>query len=134
VEAPGASSVWTNAALVGAGGFLGALLRYGLIGLVDRLLPITAFPYGTLAVNVLGCLAIGVLAGLAEARHLFGAEVRLFAMVGLLGGFTTFSSLGLEVFGMFRGGEAYGALANVAAHLALGLPAVWLGFALASAR
>ena len=76
-----------NAMMVGSGGFLGALARYGLSGLVHRLLPLTTFPYGTLAVNLVGCLLIGVVAGLAESRQLFGPELRTFALIGVLGGF-----------------------------------------------
>ena len=87
-----------NAAVVGSGGFLGALARFGLSGLVHRQLPLATFPYGTLVVNLLGCLAIGVITGLAESRQLFGPEVRTFALIGLLGGFTTFSSFGYESF------------------------------------
>ena len=82
-----------NAAEVGSGGFLGALARYGLSGLVQRQLPLSTFPYGTLSVNLLGCFAIGILAGLAESRQLLGPELRTFALIGILGGFTTFSTL-----------------------------------------
>lgn len=89
-------SVVTSAALVGAGGFAGALLRYGLAGLVHRQLPLTTFPHGTLAVNLLGCLGIGGFAGLVETRQLFGPELRTFALIGLPGdleGFGTHSRL-----------------------------------------
>lgn len=75
-----------NAAVVGSGGFLGALARYGLSGLVHRQVPLTTFPYGTLLVNLLGCLLIGVVAGYAESRQLFGPEVRAFILIGVLGG------------------------------------------------
>ena len=88
--------------LVGAGGFVGSVLRYGLSGAVHRLLPFAAFPYGTLAVNVVGCLAIGLLAGWSEARQVIGPELRLFLFIGLLGGFTTFSTFGYETFEMAR--------------------------------
>lgn len=117
--------------LVGAGGFLGSVLRYGMYGLVSRS-PIAAFPYGTLAANLLGCLAIGLLAGLAESRQLIGPDMRLFLFVGLLGGFTTYSAFGYETFALLRDGEPLRAAAIVLAHLVAGVGAVWWGFALTS--
>lgn len=123
-----------NAAMVGTGGFLGALLRYGLSGLVHRLFPLTTFPYGTLAANLSGCLLIGVIAGLAESRQLFGPEIRLFAMIGILGGFTTFSTFGYETFNMIRDSEYAGALGNVGLNVLLGVVLVWAGYALTASR
>jgi len=123
-----------NAMVVGSGGFLGALSRYGLSGLVHRHMPLTTFPYGTLVVNLLGCLLIGLLAGLGEARQVFGPEVRLFALIGLLGGFTTFSTFGYETFAMIRDSEYVRAAANVGVHVGLGLALVWFGYALTTSR
>ena len=102
-----------NAAMVGSGGFIGALARYGLSGLVHRQVPFATFPYGTMAVNLMGCCAIGVIAGLAESRQLFGPEFRTFALIGLLGGFTTFSTFGYETFAMLRDAEYLRVAANV---------------------
>ncbi|MCZ6696204.1 MAG: fluoride efflux transporter CrcB [Acidobacteria bacterium] len=116
-----------NAVVVGSGGFLGALARYGLSGLVHRQVPLTTFPYGTLVVNLLGCLVIGMVAGLAEARQLFGPEFRTFALIGILGGFTTFSTFGYETFAMIRDDEYLRAAANVGLHVIFGLGLVWLG-------
>ena len=99
--------------MVGSGGFLGALARYGLSGLVHRQVRLTTFPYGTLVVNLMGCFAIGVVSGLAECRQLFGPELRTFTLIGILGGFTTFSTLGSETFAMIRGEEYLGAGATV---------------------
>ena len=90
--------------LVGLGGFLGSIGRYGLSGLVHRLLG-QAFPYGTLAVNALGCFAIGSVLYLAEERAVLSAEVRLFVAVGVLGGFTTFSAFGYETLEQLRAHE-----------------------------
>lgn len=118
---------------VGAGGFLGAILRYLLGGWVQRLTPAASFPTGTLAVNVLGCLAIGLVAGLVEMRHGLGPGVRLFLLVGLLGGFTTFSSFACETLDLARTGGAGTlglALANVGLQVVLGLAAAWAGLAL----
>ena len=123
-----------NAAMVGSGGFIGALARYGLSGLVHRQVPFATFPYGTMAVNLVGCCAIGVIAGLAESRQLFGPEFRTFALIGLLGGFTTFSTFGYETFAMLRDAEYLRVAANVGVHVVLGLALVWLGYALTTLR
>ena len=76
--------------LVGLGGFLGSISRYLVGGLVHRLFPITVFPYGTLVVNVLGCLLIGFVVGLVEFRQLFRPEIRLFLLIGFLVGLQPF--------------------------------------------
>lgn len=123
-----------NALLVGAGGFAGALLRYGLTGLVYRHLPHATFPFGTLAVNLLGCLAIGGLAGLLDSRGLLAPELRAFAFVGLLGGFTTFSTFGYETLLLAREGELLRAGAYVAAHVVLGVALVGLAYLATSSR
>lgn len=117
-----------NAALVGTGGFIGAVCRYGLSGLVQRSVPLATFPYGTLAVNMLGCLLIGIAVGFADSRQLFGPEVRLFALIGLLGGFTTYSTFGYETFALLRDADYLRAVANVAVHVVLGLTLVWVGY------
>jgi fluoride exporter len=78
---------------VGAGSFVGGILRYLLSTWIYKILGNPLFPYGTLAVNCLGCLAIGFVAGLAETRSIFTANDRLFIFVGVLGGFTTLSSV-----------------------------------------
>lgn len=113
--------------LVGAGGFVGASLRYLVGGLVHRWLPAT-FPYGTLLVNVSGCFLIGVLASLAEER-MIGPLARVFWMVGVLGGYTTFSSFGYETISLLREGSHASAWANVLGQVMLGLAAVWAGAA-----
>ena len=123
-----------SAAVVGSGGFLGALARYGLSGMVHRHLPYTTFPFGTLMVNLSGCLIIGVIAGLAESRQLFGPEFRAFALIGVLGGFTTFSTFGYETFAMLRDGEYFRSVANVGMNVILGLALVGLGYALTTSR
>jgi len=117
--------------LVGAGGFLGSILRYVLSGWVHRILDNPWFPYGTLVVNVTGSLAIGFLAGLADSRSFFSSEARLFVLIGLLGGFTTFSSLTIETFSLARSAQLLAAAMNVTLQIFLGLVAVWLGNLLA---
>lgn len=117
-----------NALLVGAGGFIGSIFRYICGKTVHSLLQqYPWFPFGTLTVNVAGCLLIGFLAGLSETRHIFSAEARLFVFAGFLGGFTTFSSFGYETFVLARDVQPTAAIANVALHLVLGLGAVWAG-------
>lgn len=124
----------TAALLIGVGGFVGALLRFAVSGVVQRQLPLSSFPIGTLAVNVSGCLLIGAFLGVAESRQSFSPELRTFALIGLLGGFTTYSTFGWETFAMLRDGEQLRAATNVLLQLALGLGAVWLGYGFASTR
>ncbi|HVP38517.1 MAG TPA: fluoride efflux transporter CrcB [Candidatus Saccharimonadales bacterium] len=113
--------------IVGLGGCLGTMARYLLGGLMVRAKQGATFPLETLAVNVLGCLAIGFLSELAEARGLFSGATRAFLFIGVLGGFTTFSSFGYETFQLLRDGEAGAALGSVGLQLGLGLGAVWAG-------
>ena len=121
-----------NASIVGAGGFIGAIFRYGLSGLVQRGAAVGAFPYGTLVVNMLGCLLIGISVGFIDSRHIINPELRSFVLVGVLGGFTTYSTFGLETFALLRDTDFLRATANVAIHVVLGLALVWIGYALAS--
>jgi CrcB protein len=88
---------------------------------------------GTFAANALGCLAIGVLLALGEARVVEGRHTGLFLRTGLLGGLTTFSTFGLETFELARAGALGAALANVGANVVVGLAAVAAGFALTRA-
>lgn len=113
---------------IGAGGFVGAISRYIVSGLFYRLFGKTWFPYGTLAVNIIGCLLIGFLSGISEDRQLFNPEIRLFIFIGLLGGFTTFSTFGYEIFSFVRDGQMISSFINLFLHIVLGLSAVWLGF------
>ncbi len=115
--------------LVGLGGFFGAAGRYGLSGFAQRLAGSPAFPVGTLVVNVLGCLAIGVIAGVTEHRGPLSAEARVLMLAGVLGGFTTFSAFGFETIELMREGHGGRAVLNVALQVAVGLGAVWGGWA-----
>ncbi|MCC7117140.1 MAG: fluoride efflux transporter CrcB [Anaerolineales bacterium] len=115
----------TNILLVGAGGFIGSVLRYLLGGYVQGFAK--AFPLGTLTVNVIGCFVIGLLAQLGEKYGAFSDESRLFLVLGVLGGFTTFSSFGNDTVNLFRQGFSTNAFLNVGANVILGLLAVWLG-------
>lgn len=115
--------------LVGAGGFIGSAARYTIAGIVHRLTPATVFPLGTLMVNILGCLAIGFLGGLMEIKQVLGPGQRLFLLIGVLGGFTTFSTFAYETLGLFHTAEMGKAMLNVAAHVMVGLAAAWIGYA-----
>ena len=113
--------------LVGIGGFIGSVFRFLLSGFVHRLVPLSEFPFGTFAVNVIGCLLIGLLNGLAETRQVIGPELRLFLMIGMLGGFTTFSAFGSETLVLIRAAEVFRAIGNIFLLVFFGLVAVWLG-------
>ena len=117
--------------LVGVGGALGACARFGVSRLTatwDRTL---ALPVATLLVNVIGCLAIGWVATHLQARDPGPDLWRHGVVIGFLGGFTTYSAFGLENVQLLQQGALGTAFANVAAHLVLGLGAVWAGMALA---
>ncbi|HEY6118952.1 MAG TPA: fluoride efflux transporter CrcB [Pyrinomonadaceae bacterium] len=118
--------------LIGLAGLIGTLLRYWLSGFVARHYGET-FPWGTLIVNVLGCLVTGAVFNLSEERFLVDPTVRTVILIGLLGGFTTFSSYGLQTFTLLRDGEFALATLNVAVSNVLGLFMVWAGYGLAKA-
>lgn len=113
------------------GGLIGTAGRYLLSGAVYRWLG-SAFPYGTLVVNTLGCLCIGFLSSLAERKFLLAPEFRVFWMIGLLGAFTTFSTLIYESGRLMQDGQVSLAALNLFASLFLGLAAWWLGAVVAS--
>lgn len=120
-----------NILLVGIGGFIGAVMRYLTSDLVQRLSAGNSFPFGTLAVNVLGCLVIGLLAGVADVRSIFTPEARMLVFVGVLGAFTTFSTFSYETASFFNNGEMLPGLINIGVQIVLGLAAVWLGSTMA---
>jgi len=115
--------------LIGVAGLVGTLLRYWLSGYVARQYGET-FPWGTMAVNLIGCLVTGVVFYVTEERFLVNPTVRTVILIGLLGGFTTFSSYGLQTFTLLRDGEYGLASLNVIASNILGLFMVWLGYVL----
>jgi fluoride exporter len=121
-----------NTLAIGVGGALGAIARYALGSAVHRVIP-GSFPYGTFIVNVIGCLTFGLVIALAESRFVDGPATRAFLLVGVLGGFTTFSSFTFETLELLRGGQVVHAAVNVIGQIALGLFALWGGIVLGRA-
>lgn len=112
--------------LVFIGGGIGSVFRYLLSGWVYKILG-TDFPYGTFAVNVIGCFVIGLFLTMAEDRFLISPSFRIFFAVGLLGGFTTFSTFSFETVGLLKDGAIAFGLLNVAVSIVVGLTATWVG-------
>jgi CrcB protein len=112
--------------LVALGGAIGSAARYALAGAVHRFAP-PYFPYGTFVVNVAGCLAFGFIFAVSEQRFVIGPPLRAFLLVGVLGGFTTFSSFTFETFQLLRDGELLLSGINAVGQLIVGLTAFWLG-------
>jgi CrcB protein len=120
--------------LVALGGAIGSVTRYKLSGLILHQTPDWRFPAGTFAVNVIGCLVAGVLAGLAEEHDLISPDARLLLFTGVLGGFTTFSAFGLETMHLIKRGDVAIAAANVIFSVLAGLLALWFGMGAIPAR
>jgi len=113
--------------LIGMAGFAGALARYWMSGWADERWG-ASFPIGTLVVNLLGCLAIGFLFHATEEKYLVDPVVRTAILVGFLGGFTTFSSFGIQTFTLLRDGEIFLAGMNIAVSNVVGIGMVWTGY------
>jgi CrcB protein len=116
---------------IGLGGAIGSILRYGVSG-IDYKMSAGAFPVGTLVVNLAGSLVIGFLWGLFEVVAV-SSQVRMFVFIGILGGFTTFSSFALENFSLMRDGERSIAYLNIVLSNVLGIGLVFAGFGIAKA-
>ena len=120
--------------IVAAGGALGSTARYLLSAWTLHRTLDWRFPLGTFAVNVLGCLAVGVIGGFVVKHDSFSSDTRLFLLTGLAGGFTTFSAFGLETYYLLRRAEYLVAAGYVLSSVLLGLLVLWLGFQLVPAR
>jgi CrcB protein len=101
------------------GGAAGTVARYLLGGAVYRLMG-TAFPYGTLVVNISGCFILGILASLSDKKFMLGPDARLLLMIGFCGAFTTFSTLIFETDSLVRNGQMIRAFGNIFASVILG--------------
>jgi CrcB protein len=122
-----------NILLIGVGGFCGSVARYLASGVVQDLSRTISFPWGTFAVNVLGCFLIGFIAQLTESRGFLTEATRGLIVIGFLGGFTTFSTFGNETYLLLRNGQPLLSFGNAAGQLLACLAAVWLGRSLAIA-
>jgi CrcB protein len=114
--------------IVAAGGAVGAVLRYLVAMWVQRLGD--GFPIGTLTVNLIGCLAIGIGGAVMASPYIIREEYRLAVFIGLLGAFTTFSTFGYETFELFNDRQFARGMLNIALSNGLGLLGVWLGYRL----
>lgn len=113
--------------IVGLGGFLGAISRYKIGGLILHHTVNHKFPFSTFFINLIGCFLIGILAGMAEKHHLINPQIKLLLITGLLGGFTTFSSFSLESIYLIKRGEFLIALLYGVSSLVLGILLAYLG-------
>jgi len=113
--------------IIGLGGFAGAVLRYSLNGFIQNATNNLSFPYGTLVINLVGCILMGAFSELVESFGFFSAETRSFLFIGLLGAFTTFSTFGNESVNLLREGSHWLSFLNISLHILLGLGAIGLG-------
>ena len=117
--------------LVGLGGALGSMARHGLNQLIHQRAISSTFPFGIFVINVIGSTIIGLVTGaITSARWSASYEARTFVVVGLLGGFTTFSSFSLDTLALVRNGHAPQAVLNVVGQVGLSLLGVWAGYRL----
>ncbi|RDI46522.1 fluoride efflux transporter CrcB [Aquicella lusitana] len=119
-----------NLLIAGLGGFIGTMMRYLLNNAIYKILNYPLYPYGTMTINITGCFFIGLIASLAESRITLTPEVRTFIQIGILGGFTTFSTFGYETFTLMRDGQFILCVTNILTQVLLGLVGVWLGYQL----
>ena len=117
-----------NLGLVALGGALGSTLRWWLSGAIQRWTG-SAFPWGTFTVNAVGSLAIGLVAALALERALVAPAARIFVVVGVLGGFTTFSALSYETFALLRDGQWLAAVGYAGGSVIVGVSGAVIGYA-----
>jgi fluoride exporter len=118
--------------VIGLGGALGSMLRFGIGSLIDTSVQKTGyiFPWGTIIVNITGCFIIGFIATISaagEGRIFLSPLTRSFITIGILGGYTTFSSFSWQTLTLAQSGQMWGAVANVLLSVVLCLLGVWLG-------
>jgi CrcB protein len=115
-----------NMLIAGLGGFFGTCARF-LVGKLAGYLFASSFPYGTFAVNIVGCFLIGLFMGMAERAHLLSAGVALFLLTGFCGGFTTFSTFSADMLRMAENGQRSYFVVYLTASIILGVLFVWIG-------
>jgi CrcB protein len=116
-----------NLLLIAIGGALGSVARSLFSTYVLRVTG-SLFPVGTFAVNVVGCAVFGAIIGAAQQRFVLTPELRAFLLVGVLGGFTTFSSYAFESFELLRDGQFAAAAVNIAGQVVAGLAGFWVAY------
>ena len=121
-----------NILILGLGGFFGAISRYLVSETVQNFSRQANFPYGTLAVNIMGCFILGLLSHLVGFKGLLDDQARLFLMVGFIGAFTTFSTFSIESAQLFQTGQNTAGILNILGSNLLGLIFVFVGQALAA--
>lgn len=128
--------ILTQYLLIGAGGALGSMLRFWVATMVDAGMQKggSIFPWGTILVNITGCFVIGFIATISapEGRIFLSPLTRQFIMIGILGGYTTFSSFSFQTLTLAQDGQWWSAAANVTLSVVLCLVGVWLGAMLAA--
>jgi fluoride exporter len=122
-----ASAVDVTILLIAIGGALGSIARYLFSTFVLRASG-SLYPLGTFAVNLAGCVAFGAIAGAAEQRVPLSPELRAFLLIGVLGGFTTFSSYAFESFALLRDGQFLAGAINVVGQVVAGIAGLWAGY------
>lgn len=115
--------------IIGLGGFVGTVARYGVSVLAYKYAGAT-FPFGTLTVNIVGCFLIGLVYGVIQEKDVLSTTSRLFLTVGVFGGFTTFSSFGNETLLLLRAGHLLLGIGYVLISVLVGVAAVWGGYSL----
>ncbi|MGP8214920.1 MAG: fluoride efflux transporter CrcB [Bacteroidia bacterium] len=116
--------------LIGIGGAIGSISRYLAAQYIQSRFILSGFPYGTLAVNVLGCLVIGIVYGLSQRFNWLSPEWRIFLTTGFCGGFTTFSTFSIESVNLMEGGEIFYFAINIAASIIIGFAATYSGISI----
>lgn len=111
---------------IGAGGFLGSISRF-LVGRYFQDLFLSAFPYGTFMVNILGCLFLGILYGIFDRTGFISPEWKMFLVVGFCGGFTTFSTFSMDNLSLLRDGDYFYFFLYAGLTVLLGLAATFSG-------